>query len=1307
MTRDDTLQAICNRFRARVRSLLIGYGLLQTVFLLLAVAMALVVCDWYFRFSPNLRMLSLLTLLSLTALGAYAGLGRPFRRMWSDEQVLAYIDRTVPEGQDALTTLHDLSHPERMREWETDEGKQIVGSVVTTLSAKAETVDVARLLRRQPVRRWQWATGLLVVFYLIGFTVPRDRVSGSSYLGIGLRRLFYPYGSVFWPQKTRILVQEPDSGWRVPRGEPLLIRAKIDGEVPPVVEIVYQSKSSTVWITERMAVNAKAAEATFRFSEMTEPMTFYCMGGDDRERRRFSVTVAERPVITSIKAFYSYPPYMRLPNKIASHGQIQGPEGTDVKLEFTASANLAKATIQFAFEGEAPQQPVEIPDLSGSTFSYAFRLSRSGTYTLELTDRNQLKNGKPERYEIRVDPDAPPEITLEEPIRDVLLTARGKIRVTFKAKDDYNIEELNVMVGPVGGTGTPLSDKITGPLLPALTTHHPVGEGDFDLDFLKEKDRGVFKNMNLEEGVDLELWVRARDCNPSGKGVSESLKVHLSILRDTEFMEAVVLKAKELTADARVGWYAAAGASADARKWLKEPTNDKLLGEVLDGQQAAERAAAALSLRYGEIVQHMQRNRMQDLFMSKRLDRIGSKISELSAWMPEVAKKIAAGQPASSEEAEPTRRRAKMAQALQTALPDINKAAWQMRLLYDRLADWVALQSVLLKTRRIEEMQRTVNDATDAFVKKTLGREARELDDAEVREMKELGSQQQTVYDMEEAVEKELKELILQADRDKRFKVWEALARAFKDLRDNRVNDKLKQAAVAILDARADVVRKDQKLVLESVSFVNKGLIAAGEQVPNDPPPETFLAAIDDPRGRTDVVAKIEEDKGTEAVDERAYTGLGERQTHLAEAKADTLEETLDQIIRQQEDVRNRTLFVAERSKCFPRYVFLRTGLLGHRQGVVTNLLAKAFRQVSQYGQPAAATTTGASAEPDPTREKIRRRLATQVKEYAEQAGDVTALIAESHFGPLVTGIQTHLFRGAHDLRVFMQETERLHTIQLDRKASGFKDVFDRNFLLRENNLAVVIDAAKDLEWSLVLQAAAQREAELLAGMKSWATRQLSQAAKATIVRLAKNSQAKNVELVGLIGKVQQTITGGVTDPTDPERENERVLPHLQNQVLSPLAPKEFHDALRQFEKRDFSNLALKQETLRRTLSSILVSLRDLLEERVRPPKVVEEAFVASTITEAEGGYEYEDELPPRVALLIEKEAEWIDKATGDPEIRKALVKRLQSMEKWDSRYGRLQSTYFQALAHNFTARAKKDKDLVSTQQNEKKKSQP
>jgi hypothetical protein len=286
-------------------------------------------------------------------------------------------------------------------------------------------------------------------------------------------------------------------------------------------------------------------------------------------------------------------------------------------------------------------------------------------------------------------------------------------------------------------------------------------------------------------------------------------------------------------------------------------------------------------------------------------------------------------------------------------------------------------------------------------------------------------------------------------------------------------------------------------------------------------------------------------------------------------------------------------------------------------------------------------------------------------------------------------GLQTHVQQGARDLRVFLLQSDRTHKRVLDRQASQFRDPFDRMYLLNSNNFATVSGAARELEWGLVLQTSAQREADLLARML--ADKDLTPSARAALERLEKASRRKTEELVGLVTRTQSGVASGIADPSDPERENEKVQPAVQEKVLAQLDLPAYGGLLAQYDKKDYAGLATKQENLRLSISAILLSLGDLFETRVPAKIVIDDAGPGGEVDDKGEYIEYENEQPAVLADRIEREGAWIDEQTGDPEVRKALVKRLREIGKFDPRHARLQSAYFQALAQDFQAKVRKD----------------
>ncbi|MFC1671984.1 hypothetical protein ACFL01_02490 [Planctomycetota bacterium] len=195
-----------------------------------------------------------------------------------------------------------------------------------------------------------------------------------------------------------------------------------------------------------------------------------------------------------------------------------------------------------------------------------------------------------------------------------------------------------------------------------------------------------------------------------------------------------------------------------------------------------------------------------------------------------------------------------------------------------------------------------------------------------------------------------------------------------------------------------------------------------------------------------------------------------------------------------------------------------------------------------------------------------------------------------------------------------------------------------------------------------------------------------TKACATAIARLKQSARLKNNDLVALIGGMQEKVSSRVSDPDDPERAREHIRPDLQKNVLNPLALEGFQDSLEQFENEDFAQLALTQESLRRSIATALLSLRDTFHavvppEKAAPPPVVDPRPTPDPVDP--------DRKPGAIADWLEKHGEWLDIRLGDPEVRKSLVKRLRAMDEFHPKYWRVQSMYLKYLGQGFRPKSR------------------
>ena len=77
-----------------------------------------------------------------------------------------------------------------------------------------------------------------------------------------------------------------------------------------------------------------------------------------------------------------------------------------------------------------------------------FVVEKSGSYWFELTDREGLRGGSDDRWEIHAVPDAPPTVSIEQPTANLFVTPRAVVPIRVSAKDDLAIARHRVGVSP-------------------------------------------------------------------------------------------------------------------------------------------------------------------------------------------------------------------------------------------------------------------------------------------------------------------------------------------------------------------------------------------------------------------------------------------------------------------------------------------------------------------------------------------------------------------------------------------------------------------------------------------------------------------------------------------------------------------------------------------------------------------------------------------------------------------------------------------------------------------------------------------
>lgn len=209
------------------------------------------------------------------------------------------------------------------------------------------------------------------------------------------------------------------------RGEHTLLGVRFFGvHLPSTVTLTFNEQDSCtrmiIQVKDTMASLSRSVESSFsyRFSffKQTTP--------------EYTVNVIDPLSIRSLTFDLRYPPYTRLPDETKVSRQILAPQGTQVTLRGSASADLDAAYLYAS----------DTTDIacSGRHFTGSFTVHSSEIMTLHLQGRSTLD----EVITIYAIPDMPPLVDIFYPGHDVMVPQNMELAIGIQCSDDYGMNRM-------------------------------------------------------------------------------------------------------------------------------------------------------------------------------------------------------------------------------------------------------------------------------------------------------------------------------------------------------------------------------------------------------------------------------------------------------------------------------------------------------------------------------------------------------------------------------------------------------------------------------------------------------------------------------------------------------------------------------------------------------------------------------------------------------------------------------------------------------------------------------------------------
>lgn len=244
----------------------------------------------------------------------------------------------------------------------------------------------------------------------------------------------------------------------------------------------------------------------------------------DNGRRRLATMLldpdaarlSDVPLAGDIRITYRYPAYTGLTPRIVEggDGSISAVIGTEVEVRATADSPPREAVLRVSPLVGTEKQDIPMR-IDGRTLDAKLSVLRDGRYHFAMVTDDGERLEDRQLHPIRALLDTFPEVGLDSPVTDVEIKDDQEVSILWRAKDDFGISEVNLVVEPVGSGETrklPLSTR---------------SEMDARLE---GRYRWAVSELGMEPGGEARFYIEALDndtTNGPKRGVSPSRRLVL------------------------------------------------------------------------------------------------------------------------------------------------------------------------------------------------------------------------------------------------------------------------------------------------------------------------------------------------------------------------------------------------------------------------------------------------------------------------------------------------------------------------------------------------------------------------------------------------------------------------------------------------------------------------------------------------------------------------------------------------------------------------------------------------------------
>jgi hypothetical protein len=425
----------------------VATGLGITLGLWLTTLVAFGLLDLALPLWPAFRLLGLMLIIVPASWAFLMGVIVPLCRRLAAAQVARRVEATLPKMHNRLVSCVDLTSRKKHQ-------PSPLFSQAFFQRLVRETLERIRGFRARKVidflslRRSGLFAGAGMVALLAAWLLFSDR------LPTAFARLFSPFADI--PPASGVLYNVTPGDAKVLRGEDVVFEAQIVKGDPEKLRLEMRGEAGPALWHDLQKDEAGRWKLTLNTSHIAPGFEHgfrYRVHGGGTWSKEHRIAILGRPSLVSLQTTLHYPDYMGL-RPLAGPPQIAdatGPEGGTVEVAVQADGDVA--TGQILWSDARGRQAFPMQPSGEDTWVGRVPLERHGTYRVELKNELGYANPTMKTGKITVLPDNPPQVNLERPGNDLVVSKPVKVPLVVFASDDWGLADVSISVQEPGRNG--------------------------------------------------------------------------------------------------------------------------------------------------------------------------------------------------------------------------------------------------------------------------------------------------------------------------------------------------------------------------------------------------------------------------------------------------------------------------------------------------------------------------------------------------------------------------------------------------------------------------------------------------------------------------------------------------------------------------------------------------------------------------------------------------------------------------------------------------------------------------------------